>query len=95
MWVNLHFKQLLSRIHRKYGYKNFHFKIIETKKYTNRVYVRMHLYKDKKGLRGVSIISNTKIVSHISYVLQRLYINMHIHIHIHINKVVFIFHCPP
>ena len=51
MWVNLHFKQLLSRIHRKYGYKNFHFKIIETKKYTNCVYVRLHLYKDKR-LKG-------------------------------------------
>lgn len=46
MWVNLHFK-LLSRIHRKYGCKNFHFKIIETKKYTDHVYVRMLLYKDK------------------------------------------------
>lgn len=77
----MHFKQLLSRIHRKYGYKNFHFKIIETKKYTNHIYVRMHLYKDKKDLRGVSIISNTKIVSHISYVLQRLYISMHIYIY--------------
>lgn len=46
MWVNLHFKQLLSRIYRKYGCKNFHFKI-ETKKYTDHVYVRMLLYKDK------------------------------------------------
>ena len=63
----MRFKQLLSRIHRKYGCKNFHFNIIETKKYTDHVYVRMLLYKDKKGLRGVGIISN-----YISYVLQRL-----------------------
>lgn len=61
----MHFKQLLSRIHRKYGCKNFHFNIRETKKHTDHVYVRMHLYKDKKGLKGVSIISN-----YISYVLR-------------------------